>query len=372
MRRGRTAGRDKHPTRRARWWLTWLTRRSAAREAANPNAGIRLERGIATIVGELAYQRVVGEALRRWIERTAARAASAFAALNQALAEVRRLELVLIEELASELEKARRVAVRLEVSTVTLVALIVAGALGMATAWPFFHAQAWPLPLMLLAAIGVAAVEIALAAGTGALIYALVLDEYRSVFELTPKQRTWTLVSALAFGAMTLVLVIALSFLRGSGFDRLLWLALGVAAAGLGSYTGAAAYESRHHLKARALRKQLHKTQSKADMVRSAYGALERDTMACGRTHRSVAADVEHRGELAYEKTWRRYHRDPAEVMPTMPPLDLPTDKELERALLVPLRDPGWPVLRTPARRVAGTTQAPHGSNGTTPQGATS
>ncbi|HKG38380.1 MAG TPA: hypothetical protein VKB25_05270 [Conexibacter sp.] len=336
-------------------------RRGAAREAASPNAGMRLQGGVARGAGELAFQRTIREALRRWIERTGAAAAKAFAALNQRLGELRRLEWALEAALQVEVAKAARVRARLEVSVVTVVAVLVSGALGTATAWPFFEGQGWPLPLVVLAAIGVAAVEIALAAATGAMVYALVLDEYRSVFELTPKQRTWTLSSMIGFGTLTATLVVALGLLRGEGWDQALWIALGAAAASLGAYTGAAMYESRHHLRAEALRKRLDRTKAAADAVCDTHAAISRATMARGRTHRALAADLGHTGQLTFETVWRRHHRDPRAVVPELPALVLPSDRELERMLLVALREP---QRQAPRHGPAGPSMPPYPANG--------
>ncbi len=326
----------KFPPNRQTRALQRQTCRRARKEAASPNPLVRDIDGAPRKVAIAAFQEVVLAKLSVWIDDLARFEARLFALLNQQLGDLHRREQTTERDLAAMRERAARVDPRLDVSVVTLVAVAIAVILGTVSAWDFLAGQGWPLPVTLLAAVGVGTLEIALAAGFGAMAYAVVLDDHGSEFELTPAQRTWTIVFAVVLGVFTLSLVVGLALVRG---DVLLWLALGLAAAALGAYSGAAALENRYHLMASALERDLHKTQKKIDIVEDEYDAETRLAMARGRTTRGSAAETLHRGTVEFERSWRRHHREPDAVAPVVPAVSLPTDDELAARLIVPLRE---------------------------------
>lgn len=313
------------------------TCRRAAEEAARPTPLHRVIDGVSRTFSVAAFQEVVLDALEMWLDRLAQIEAPLFALLNQQLGDLHRKEQMIDRERGAAQARADRVSPRLDISVVTVIAVAIAVILGTVSAWDFLEDQGWPLPVTLLAAIGVGALEIALAAGFGAMAYAVVLDDHGSEFELTPRQRRWTIAFAVLFGVFTLVLVIGLALVRG---DLLLWLALGLAAAALGAYSGGALLENRHHLKAATLERQLHKIQKKVDVICDTHDAEARIALARGRCLRAKAADTLHRGTVAFERAWSRHHREPGAVAPGVPPVELPTDEDLAARLIVPLRHP--------------------------------
>jgi hypothetical protein len=323
------------PSRRERLWLSLATRSRAKREARSPRPFTRTGADNEPVKSNASYPLLPAEALARWLEALATGTATRLTALAATRAAVER-DAARLRRAIVELEPNVQTTLRFGgVSPGTVVVLALASVLGLVATWPFMEQQGWPFPVTALGAVAVATVDVVVAAACGATIAALVLDEPRSPFLLSPRQR-WTVAAlALCFGTLMVVLVTALAWDRGDGNGRVLWLALGLITAGLGVYAGLAVFEARFQLELRHLQRRYGELRGRIDALGAQQASVVRAALAAGRTFRSYAAEILRKGDVAFEGEWHRlHHTDDETLPPSIPHVALPTDDGLEDVLI--------------------------------------
>lgn len=282
------------------------------------------------MTGGTGFQQLLVARREIWLDELAEAVAKRHARLRQSYARWERKAGTVERRLTAALAKAALHDPRLSVSVETQIVLVLGLILGALAGWPYLESLGRPFPITLLTAVGVGLLELVLAAACGAMSYAVVLDEYGSVFELTPRQRTWSIILAAVFGVLTLLLVIPLALVRADGvLDFSLWLVIGLAAAAIGAYFGAAVLDNRHHLEAAYWERSLHKLEERMDAVVEQGGVLDLSALARGRTLCTTANEILTHGTLAYERSFHRHDRRPGAVPPPVPVISSYTDGEL-------------------------------------------
>jgi hypothetical protein len=336
-----TTHRLRPPSRRERLWLAFATRARAKREARSPRPFTRTGVGSEPVTAPAAYQLLPVEALGRWLEALATATAARLSVLDARRCTLER-DAEGVARAITDLRPSVRPTLRFGgVSAGTVVVLALASILGLVATWPFMEQQGWPFPVTALAAVAVAAVDVVVAAACGATIAALVLDEPRCPFTLTPRQRVSVKTLAICFGVLMVVLVTALAWDRGAGGSgRVLWLALGFITAALGVYAGLAVFEARFQIELAGLVRRHRDLRARIDDERARRASVARAALAAGRTYRSYAAEILRRGDVAFEGEWRRRHYgESGALAPGIPRVALPADVDL--AVLLTAGDDG-------------------------------
>jgi hypothetical protein len=194
-----------------------------------------------------------------------------------------------------------------------------------------------PLPLALIVAVAIVAVEATAAIVFGMAVGALVFDERRGPHELSPRQRSMWFGWAVMAGAAMVVIMVVLAVARG---QVLIWLPLGVAVAVIAALWGAALYESRYHRRRASLERQLARIRKQGRAAFVAYVAVQETAMGDGRNAVSEARQVLREGDVAFERRWDRIHWREDTPAPRAAEVALPTDIELARRLLLPFPAP--------------------------------
>lgn len=329
------------PGRCAIAWLDVKTRRSARREGASRRP---LEQLYAGGLGKTvpAYQLLVGSKLRDcWLEALAVIAGAFFHEANGELQTLEHTRGELVEALKVARERVTHVP-KIKLDLWTQVAIVLATVLGMITTWGFIQGLEWPLPVAFLASLSLAAFEVAIAGLFGLSVHALVKDEPDNQFALTVKERRLFLSSAVVTGLVSAVAVVVLAKVRGGyGSHQVVWLLLSLGLVVFSAYGGAALYDNKFEQEVKRIEGDLSKVLGKINALQNAFRAKGRSTMATGRSLCGVAAQIHHRGERAFVKSWRRRHRRADAVVPSLPAFEVPSDGELREQLLVPMYEFG-------------------------------
>ncbi len=326
----------KRPSHVALMRLLVTTRRSARKEAAVDVPLQRMSNGVAEEAVP-DFQLLLDSKLSdTWLQRLAATAAADFTSLNAAL-ETHARERERLRELLREARARVTHVPRFKLDAWTQVAIVLATVLGMITTWPFIQDMEWPFPIAALASVALAAFEVAIAGLLGWSVHALAMDDPDTPFELSVKQHRLFVACAVIAGLISIVAVVVLAVVRGDG--RPVWLLLGAGIVALSAYGGLVLHDNKFEQAAKLIEKHLTAVESKLDDLKNAYIAKEHATMADGRSLRGLAAQIDQRVARVFVNTWRRHHRSPGATAPRLPQLELPTDYELRRRLLIAMFD---------------------------------
>jgi len=321
--------------RRAR--IKWLIGRLARREGAVWKPFLHQGSDGTISIVNAPYQLLTLDVLGSWIELLGSASALTFASLRTRLTKL----FARLEDLEAELHNAEaRVTDDLKFggpSAATIVTLMLASMLGLATVWPFVLSLDWPLPLTALTALALATIELVLSAAVGAGAAALVLDVHETPFALTPRQRTLILAITWFLAILLLGYVVVLAWVRSEDGRPVLWLAIGLIVGGLGMHAGMALYEARFHLALSRVKREIRQTKAAIAETVHSHGFLIRWVMATARSLRDLSATVLHDADASFQRTWRRTHYQPTAIVPSIPAVTLPSDTDLYDKLVVPL-----------------------------------
>jgi hypothetical protein len=217
----------------------------------------------------------------------------------------------------------------------TQMAIVLATVLGMITTWSFIQSLEWPFPVAATAALALAAFEVAIAAMFGLSVHALVMDEPETPFVLSVKLHRLFFASALLTGTVSGVSVFVLAAIRGSGGHEVLWMLLGLGLVAFSAYGGAALHDNKFENAVKHLEKREHKVVTEVNRLETKYDAEVQATMTKGRGLCGSATQIDHRAAKAFVHTWRKHHREPSAVVPELPQLQVPSDNDLRRRLIV-------------------------------------
>jgi len=324
--RGAPPRREKRRTRKAACRL-------ARREGASENP-LKRSNADATVDVHPGYHDLVSAWLSQWLQVLVALVADVSAAARATVEDLERRENAAALELEAARAKDSVHEPRLRVSVLTLVVEILAVVLGTVTVWGFVAATGLLLPLVLLASLAFALVEVAVAGALGYTLMALHLDEYGSPCELAPRRRRLMVGFAVTFGVICGCLVIGLAIARGGGLlQSAVWLVAGAATAALAAYVGAAVYDSQFERLVARLTTQLHKLAAAKGKAIAAWEAECRRRFALGCELRDLSAGIISVANESLLRAFRAHHRAPDALPPVLAPAALPTNEDIAALL---------------------------------------
>ena len=234
-------------------------------------------------------------------------------------------------------EVADSVTVKFAIGAFMVLAAVLAPILALASLWRFAASIFGFLPLTILLAAALAAIEMVGAATFGGCLGALIKDEIRTPFELTVPERRLRSAGAVFFGVITSGVVVYLAVQRAHGpVSLMLWIFIGLVGAGCAAYLGVAHYELRPELEARSAERVLANVARRHDEAQHAAVSTQTRFVAHARQVCEIIDQIHHRAAGAFERAWRGHHRDSGTAVPRVPALPTLTDAELWQILFAP------------------------------------
>ncbi|HEY7953432.1 MAG TPA: hypothetical protein VID70_10635 [Solirubrobacteraceae bacterium] len=283
------------------------------------------------------YQLMLGNHLARHTRRIAV-------AFNGALLRARdRLKRRRLrrEAVAQRMETARRRCPADEDGAILGAAAMLALSIAISVpfSWGFVQEFEWPLMLSMMACLGLSLIDAAIAHLAGRLYAMLDLNEPNTPFALTAwKRKSRKVMLTLALGAALSLSGVFAIFRSGNGGPIWLWLVVGFAALLIAAWSGFVSYPASRVLVLRYLQRRLARADRR---VSDAEGGLElilRHMVGCVETMRHRLLDLDHRGAVAFRRSYRRHH--PRESFPpSVPDPGFVSEEEVLRQLFSPLGD---------------------------------